>query len=143
MKPAMSPRVIASGQMAGEWDIKKAMSETDEPISHNRSGSSSRISSLVAKARDGNILAFNQIVNLFQDDVFRMVYYRTQSQMDAEDITQDVFLKAFKHLSSLKDTGRFRNWLYRIALNRIRDFYRKKRILSIFKDFKSPHKIIE
>jgi len=104
---------------------------------------SSRITALVGKAKDGNVPAFNQIVDLFQEDVFRMVYYRTQSQMDAEDITQDVFFKAFKHISSLKDITRFRNWLFRIALNRIRDFYRKKRILSIFKDFKEEDSSVQ
>lgn len=144
MKPEMSVQAAAYGQMAGEWDIKETMPENDQPISPGGTETlSSRITALVTKAKDGNILAFNQIVDLFQEDVFRMVYYRTQSQMDAEDITQDVFFKAFKHISSLKDITRFRNWLFRIALNRIRDFYRKKRILSIFKDFKEEDSSVQ
>jgi len=144
MKPEMSVQAAAYGQMAGEWDIKETMPENDQPISPAGTETlSSRITALVTKAKDGNILAFNQIVDLFQEDVFRMVYYRTQSQMDAEDITQDVFFKAFKHISSLKDITRFRNWLFRIALNRIRDFYRKKRILNIFKDFKEEDSSVQ
>ena len=122
--------------MTGQWVIRETMPKTDQVKTHNRSGHlGSQIVALVDKAKEGNILAFNQIVNLLQEDIFRMVYYRTRSKMDTEDITQDVFLKAYKHLASLKDVNRFRSWLFQIALNRIRDFYRKKRVLSIFKDF--------
>ena len=59
-----------------------------------------------------------------------MVYYRTLSRMDAEDITQDVFVKAFKSISTLKSPDRFKSWLFSIALNRVRDFYRKKYFLA-------------
>ena len=61
-----------------------------------------------------------------------MVYYRTCSQMDAEDLTQEIFIKMSKNLNRLKDPARFKAWLYRIALNRVRDFYRKKSLLSFF-----------
>jgi len=62
-----------------------------------------------------------------------MIFYRVRSRMDAEDITQDVFLKAFQKISSVKDAAKFRGWLFSIALNRIRDFHRKKRFRSLFK----------
>ena len=62
-----------------------------------------------------------------------MVYYRIRSRVDAEDITQDVFLKAFQKIATLKDPVKFRGWLFSITLNRIRDFQRKKRFRSLFK----------
>ena len=62
-----------------------------------------------------------------------MVYYRIHSQMDAEDLTQKIFMQMFKSLSGLKDTGRFRPWLFRIALNHIRDFHRKKAVFAFFR----------
>ncbi len=62
-----------------------------------------------------------------------MVFYRVRSRVDAEDITQDVFLKAFQKISSIKDASKFRGWLFTIALNRIRDFQRKKRFRGLFK----------
>jgi len=68
-----------------------------------------------------------------------MVYYRIRSQVDAEDITQDVFLKAFRNVSSVKEAAKFRSWIYSITLNRIRDFQRKKRFRSLFK--KEDHNI--
>ncbi len=99
------------------------------------SDTASQVISLVDKARDGSRTAFGQLVNLFQDDIFRLVYYRTRSSMDAEDLTQEIFIQAFRNLHQLKEVDRFRNWLFRIALNRVRDFYRKKRFLSFFGAF--------
>lgn len=88
---------------------------------------------LVEKARDGNRAAFNQLIDRFQEAVFRMVYYRTRSHVDAEDLTQDIFVKAYQHISRIRETDRFRSWLFSIALNRVRDFHRKKRFRGLFK----------
>lgn len=87
---------------------------------------------LAEKARYGDRGAFDRLVAMFHDEIFRMVYFRIRSQMDAEDLTQDVFLQVFRNLSSLKDFDRFRPWLYSIAVNRVRDFYRKKKLLTFF-----------
>jgi len=73
-----------------------------------------------------------ELAILFHKEIFRMVYYRTGSRMDAEDLTQEIFIKMSKNLNSLKDPSRFKAWLYSIALNRVRDFYRKKKLLSFF-----------
>jgi len=80
----------------------------------------------------GNRIALERLAGIFHEDVFRMVYYRTRSTMDAEDITQDIFIQAFKNLSRLRSTDRFKSWLFSIAVNRVRDFYRKKRFQQIF-----------
>ena len=90
------------------------------------------VTELVEKARAGNRASLEQLVDHFHKDVFRMVYYRTYSRMDAEDLTQEIFMQMSKSLSSLKDAGSIRPWLFRIALNRVRDFRRKKSILSFF-----------
>lgn len=50
-----------------------------------------------------------------------------ESREDAEDLTQDVFLKVFHELRRLQDTGRFESWIYRIARNEVYQNYRKKR----------------
>ena len=87
---------------------------------------------LVKQAKAGDKNAFGELVNLFHQEIFRTVYYRTRDRMNAEDITQEIFIKAYKHLPKLKQAERFRPWLYRITLNQIRDFYRKKQIMAIF-----------
>lgn len=61
-----------------------------------------------------------------------MVYYRIPSRMDAEDVTQEICMQMIKSLPSLKDSRLLKPWLFRLALNRIKDFHRKKRILSFF-----------
>lgn len=87
---------------------------------------------LVDQARAGDPVAFHRLVDHYQPEIFRMIFYRTRSQMDAEDICQDVFLQAHKNLGRLKSPAVFRSWLYQIAVNRVRDYYRKKKFKSLF-----------
>jgi RNA polymerase sigma-70 factor, ECF subfamily len=94
------------------------------------SGREQFVASLVEAAQNGDRDAFEQIIGLFQEDIFRMIYYRTRSRMDAEDVAQEVFLQAYRSLSKLKDVNRFRSWLFTIAVNRVRDFHRKRRLLA-------------
>lgn len=110
---------------------KTARSKSNAGTSDVESG----ITSLVIKAKNGSTFAFDQLVDMFQQDIFRMVYYRIRSHVDAEDITQEVFIQAFKNLTGLKAVERFRSWLFRIALNRVRDHYRKKRFQALFGRF--------
>ena len=107
------------------------MASTDD--TNRTADTSTKLVLLVNKAKDGNRSAFAQLVDQFHGDVFRMVFYRIRSRADAEDIAQDVFLKAFQKISTVKDALRFRGWLFSITLNRIRDFQRKKRFRSLFK----------
>ena len=88
---------------------------------------------LVKQARDGNRIAFDQLIDLYQGDIHRMIYYRIRARMDAEDLTQDVFIRAYRSISRLREPERFRGWLYRIAVNRVNDYLRKKKVRSIFK----------
>lgn len=83
---------------------------------------------LVLSATSGSALAFHRLADLHQPAVFRMIYHRVHSRMDAEDLAQDVFLKAYRHLHKLKTPHRFRSWIFSIALNRIRDYYRQQRL---------------
>jgi len=90
------------------------------------------ISDTVTQAIAGNRLATERLAEMHYQTVFRMVYYRTRSKSDAEDLTQEVFMQMVKYLPRLKDKNRFRPWLFRIALNKVRDFHRKKPFLIFF-----------
>jgi RNA polymerase sigma-70 factor (ECF subfamily) len=103
---------------------------------HNAPGSQTsdtQLAELVKQARDGNRLAFDQLIDRYQGDIHRMIYYRIRARMDAEDLTQDVFIRAYRSISRLREPERFRGWLYTIAVNRVNDYLRKKRVRSIFK----------
>jgi RNA polymerase sigma-70 factor, ECF subfamily len=91
-----------------------------------------QLSALVERARGGDRNAFEKLIELHQDEIFRLVFFRTRSRIDSEDLTQDIFMAAFKYLPQLKDSDRFRPWLYRIALNRVHDFHRKNKFLAYF-----------
>jgi len=95
--------------------------------------SDTQLAELVKQARDGNRLAFDQLIDRYQGDIHRMIYYRIRARMDAEDLTQDVFIRAYRSISRLREPQRFRGWLYTIAVNRVNDYLRKKRVRSIFK----------
>jgi RNA polymerase sigma-70 factor (ECF subfamily) len=95
-------------------------------------GADAFLMEMVELARSGDRTAFHRLVDRFQPEIYRMIYYRTRSEMDAEDITQDVMLQAFRHIKRLKSAQVFKSWLYRIAVNRVRDYYRKKKFRSLF-----------
>ena len=86
----------------------------------------------VRRAVAGDRDAFEELINTYHRRIFAMVYSRITSRMDAEDITQEIFVRAFQGVKSLRDPELFKPWLYRIALNAINDFLRKKRLRSIF-----------
>lgn len=91
-----------------------------------------KLSNIVESAKSGNRASMEALAGFFYNKIFRMVYYRNVSRMDAEDLTQDIFIAMSKNIYQLKDTTRFKAWLYRIALNRVKDFHRKKNFLSFF-----------
>jgi RNA polymerase sigma-70 factor (ECF subfamily) len=93
---------------------------------------SNEVHDLVTAAMGGNRFAFQQLMTMYEEKIYRMVFFRTNSRPDAEDICQEVFIQAFKNIRRLKDPERFAGWLFRIAANRIRDHYRKKRVRAIF-----------
>lgn len=87
---------------------------------------------LAQKAVSGNSHAFNQLADLYYNKIFRLVYYRIKYKMDAEDLTQEIFTQAFRNLNSLKEVEKFKSWLFSIAINKVKDFKRKKQFTSLF-----------
>lgn len=107
------------------------MKQTRQSQNQQDQANAAQTAEWVAQAQAGDQTAFHRLVDRFQPEIFRMIYYRTRSQMDAEDLTQDVFLKAFKSLGGLESAVVFRSWLYRIAVNRVYDHFRKKRLKAL------------
>jgi RNA polymerase sigma-70 factor (ECF subfamily) len=108
------------------------MNDANPPDEQRPASDQDWIVELVEASRTGDQTAFHRLVDHFQPEIFRMLYYRTRSRPDAEDLTQDVFLRAFKHLARLQSPQVFRSWLYRIAVNRVNDHFRKKRFRALF-----------
>ena len=71
----------------------------------------------VAAAKAGDLRAFETLVRRYEGRIYRLTYNITQNREDAEDSTQDAFLKAYQHLESFQGDSRFYTWLVRIAVN--------------------------
>lgn len=112
--------------------MQRSDPETTQSLESSDTETVDELSSLVTNAMGGNRFAFQQLMDQFQERIYRMVYYRTRAKMDAEDITQDVFIQAFNHMTALKSPKRFKGWLYQIAVNKVRDYHRKRRFRSFF-----------
>lgn len=72
---------------------------------------------LVERAKQGDTEAFEQLVRQYERQIFRVAQHITQNREDAEDITQDVFLKAYEKLEQFQGNSKFSTWLVRIAVN--------------------------
>ena len=72
---------------------------------------------LVAKCQRGDKTAFELLIKKYQRRIFHLIYRITQDPAVVEPLAQDVFLKAYRSISSFRGTSRFYTWLYRIAVN--------------------------
>ncbi|MCJ7765987.1 MAG: sigma-70 family RNA polymerase sigma factor [Thiovulaceae bacterium] len=71
---------------------------------------------------------FEAIYRQFRMPLLRFIRYKISDAHAAEDLLQEVFIKASHSLESLKDEKKIQSWLFRIASNTIIDYYRKHRI---------------
>jgi RNA polymerase sigma-70 factor (ECF subfamily) len=81
---------------------------------------------VVQRAINGDREAFTRLYDMHFDRIYRYVYVKVRDQAEAEDLTQDVFIKAYEAIKSYKWRDLpFTAWLFRIAHNRIIDHVRK------------------
>jgi RNA polymerase sigma-70 factor (ECF subfamily) len=83
--------------------------------------------SLVDRARDGDLDAFEQLVRERMDAVYRLTHAIVLDPADAADATQETFVAAWRQIPSLRDPARFDAWLERIAVNAARMTLRSRR----------------
>jgi len=82
---------------------------------------------LVDLAKSGNGEAFGQLYEACVDRVYRFIFFRVTDEQVAEDLTAQVFLKAWENLNRYHPRGPFLAWLYAIARNTVIDNYRTKK----------------
>jgi RNA polymerase sigma-70 factor, ECF subfamily len=76
------------------------------------------VDALVAAAKSGDRAAFGELVRRYRGRIYALCLHLTGSRSEADDITQDVFLKAYRKLGDFEGRSEFFTWLYRIAMNR-------------------------
>jgi RNA polymerase sigma-70 factor (ECF subfamily) len=82
----------------------------------------------IQRVKTGDIQAFSAIVSNYRQMVFSIVLKMVKNREDAEDITQEVFIKVFKSLEQFNSASEFSTWLYRIAYNTTLSELRKKKM---------------
>lgn len=81
---------------------------------------------LLARAKKGEIAAFEALVSAYENRVYTLALRSTGSEFDAADITQEVFLRAWRNLDSFRGDSSLSTWLYRVTANLCVDFARKR-----------------
>ena len=86
------------------------------------------IPDLIQRARNGDVAAFGEIYDTHVDSVYRYLLYRVREPSDAEDLTSEVFTRAFANIHRYRWQGKsFLAWLYTIARNAVTDRRRRDR----------------
>lgn len=83
---------------------------------------------LIQRTLEGDQRAFTALVNRYQKQIHTLVWRKIGDFHTAEEITQDIFLKVYKKLSTLKPPDRFPGWLYVIATRHCISWLRKKQL---------------
>jgi len=90
---------------------------------------------LVLQAQAGNSEAFGQLYDAYMERIYRFVYFRVEDQQTAEDITSQVFLKAWSNLDRFQfNRTPYLAWLYTIAHNAVIDHYRTRKVNTALDD---------
>ena len=90
---------------------------------------------LVLEAQAGDSEAFGQLYDAYMERIYRFVYFRVEDQQTAEDITSQVFLKAWSNLDRFQFSRTpYLAWLYTIAHNAVIDHYRTRKVTTALDD---------
>ncbi len=81
------------------------------------------------KAQAGSDAALTDLYNAYFERIYNFIFYRVSHKETAEDLTEDVFVKAFGKLRGLEELKAFEGWLFQIARNKVIDYYRSKKQL--------------
>src|SRR2546423_6933214 len=84
-------------------------------------------SDLIRAAQRGDRVAFETLVRQYDQAVLRLALHLTGSEADAQDIYQEAFLKAYRHIGSFRFECSFYTWMYRIVTNLCLDHLRKRK----------------
>ncbi|HLJ28723.1 MAG TPA: sigma-70 family RNA polymerase sigma factor [Candidatus Angelobacter sp.] len=87
---------------------------------------------VVAQVLAGDKDAFRLLVDRHTRSIYSVAYRMTANQQDAEEIVQEVFLRAYRSLARFELRSSFATWLYRIAVNRSLDFLKAKKMTDAY-----------
>jgi len=90
---------------------------------------------LIERIKDGDAEAYNEMVERYWDRIYSRVHHLLKNKQDAEEVTQDAFIRAHRGLENFRGDASFSTWLYQIATNLAHNRYwywfRRKRDYSV------------
>ena len=110
----------AVGVMAGRGD--KALSALSQAVSQSREG----LAWLLEASCRGDPQAFAELVRRFEASTYRFIHRMVGRAAVAEDLSQEVFLRLWRHLGSLDSADMLPAWLRRVSANAVIDYWRKE-----------------
>ena len=84
---------------------------------------------LIQRAVSGDRQSFGMLYERYLEQIYRFIYFRVSHQQEAEDLTEEVFMRVWQSLPRMKkdaEIQNFRSWVYRITRNLVIDYYRKR-----------------
>ena len=98
---------------------------------------------LVNRAKQEDSAAYDELIRRYQERIYATVYHMTSNHEDANDLTQETFIKAYRALKSFKGDSSFYTWVYRIAINKTINFLKQRKNLLHMSlndlDFQAEH----
>ncbi|MBU0678763.1 MAG: sigma-70 family RNA polymerase sigma factor [Verrucomicrobia bacterium] len=82
---------------------------------------------LIERSRNEDLDAYDELMRRYHSRIYGLIYNMTSNKEDAEDLLQEVFVKAYSALDRFQGKSSFYTWLYRIAVNRTINFLKKRR----------------
>ncbi len=100
-------------------------------------------SELVRRAQQEDLAAYDLLIRRYQERIYATLYNMTSNHEDANDMTQETFIKAYKALKSFKGDSSFFTWIYRIGVNKTINFLKQRKNRSAMSlndvDFNAEH----
>ena len=82
---------------------------------------------LISEYLEGDESAFEKLIDLHMNSIYKFVYGFLGNSKDSEDVTQEIFLKVWKNIKRYDSKFPFKSWLFKIAKNTVFDFLREKK----------------
>lgn len=112
--------------------MSEGLPSTDRSKEENLSALSSETDhERVLRVQSGDASAFDLLVEKYKTRLYTVIYNMLGNHEDAADLSQEVFLKAFKSLYRFQNRANFYTWLYRIAINTTLNFIKRRKNVSL------------
>ena len=113
---------------------------TSDLVQQSNSGMTNEEQVLIENVRRGEMAAFQELVDKYKQKVYYMALDMTGNHHDAEDLSQEVFMKVYVSIKDFRGDAKLTSWLYRIAMNLCIDKSRRKRLKMVELDDKIHEK---